>query len=124
MNKSVSINERNVLYSGSIVAMNDEPVTFSLSKNFIIVFKFIHESGHKEKRRNAEVVGNKLVFTFLNYEEQLGVSNSETIELGTLNGSRVFMNYAFYLIGDPAKHARVIHYTFLESLKPTGGVHE
>ena len=62
------------------------------------------------------------MFTFVNYEDQLGTANSEKIELGTIGGVKILMNFALFYIGEVARHTRVIHYTFLEVPQVKGGV--
>lgn len=122
MDEKVYVNERKVRLSGSIVVTNDEPVKFALSDSFIIVFKFAHDEDQKERHRYANVVGKELVITFVNYEDQLGSANSESVVLGTIGDVKIYMNFALFLIGDKARHTRVVHYTFLESPQEKGGV--
>ena len=120
MDEKVYVNEKRVRLSGSIVAINDEPVKFSLSDNFVVVFKFAHDDNQKGRRRYANVIDKELVITFVNYEDQLGSANSESVVLGTIDGVKIYMNFALFLIGDEARHTRVVHYTFLESPEVQG----
>ena len=120
MDEKVYVNEKRVRLSGSIVAIKDEPVKFSLSDNFVVVFKFAHDDNQKGRRRYANVIDKELVITFVNYEDQLGSANSESVVLGTIDGVKIYMNFALFLIGDEARHTRVVHYTFLESPEVQG----
>lgn len=122
MNGEVYVNGIKVRMTGSIVALNDEPVRFALSEGFVIVFRFVHDDNQEGRHRRADIVEKELVFTFVNYEDQLGAANSEKIELGTIGGVKILMNFALFYIGEVARHTRVIHYTFLEVPQVKGGV--
>lgn len=122
MNGEVYVNGIKVRMTGSIVALNDEPVRFALADEFVIVFRFVHDDNTKGRHRRADIVEKELVFTFVNYEDQLGAANSEKIELGAIGGVKILMNFALLYIGEVARHTRVIHYTFLEVPQTNGGV--
>ena len=122
MKGDVYVNGVKVRLTGSVVAINDEPVKFSLAEGFVVVFRFVHSDNQDGRHRRADVIENELVFTFVNYEDQLGTANSERVELGTIAGARIFMNFALFFIGESARHTRVIHYTFLEVPQVEGGV--
>ena len=98
MNGEVYVNGIKVRMTGSIVALNDEPVRFALADEFVIVFRFVHDDNTKVRHRRADIVEKELVFTFVNYEDQLGTANSEKIELGTIGGVKILMNFALLYI--------------------------
>ena len=47
MNGEVYVNGIKVRMTGSIVALNDEPVRFALSEGFVIVFRFVHDDNQE-----------------------------------------------------------------------------
>jgi hypothetical protein len=109
----IKVGKFDVYESGSIVGNEDESIDFILIEkdNFFIRFTFINNSNKKEHCVNANALGeNSMEIVFTNYNNSLGIGNSEPIKIGRLNNRELYLNYRIYCLTKGAKH---VHYTWL-----------
>lgn len=81
--------------TGSIISINKKPIDFIFED---LTFRFVFEDDStKEKNKlRAELLpdgqkGIKLVFS--NFNETLGVGNTEPLPLGWIQGRNLYLNY-------------------------------
>ena len=112
----VKIDNRDVLYSGSCVSINDESLLFEFAPDFKICVRFENDDG-KKKYISYEVVDNVLVMKLFNFSRGIGSATRESLHMGTLNGQDVYLNFTHYYLGDEQHHTRVFHYSFISGAR-------
>lgn len=97
-----------VIASG-VVHLTEPEVKFSLA-NLIIKYQF--KSDSDGSRFGAELVDDELVISLYNFNNSLGQGKLEPIEIGTLDGRRLF---ATCFVNTPAGNGdiRQFNYTFM-----------
>ncbi len=108
----IKIGEYDILESGTIVAVENEPIDFFLIENlgFTVRIVFENDLEVKESRVKGEPydkVGAKLTLTNFN---SIGIGNVSPMHIGTLNNRELFINYRVYSLD---KGAKTFHYTWL-----------
>lgn len=96
-----------VIASG-VVHLTDSEVKFDLS-GLIIKFRFASDSG--TTRLDASVINSELIITLYNFSNSLGEGKIEPIEVGTLNGKRLFST--FFVTTPQNNNLRQFNYTFM-----------
>lgn len=94
MDIKITTNNSEILSNGSILISNNQDLIFEIA-DLKYILKFIS---------NAKIVGQKIEFfnndalknmtlIFNNFDNILGVWNTEPINLGHINGKELFLNY-------------------------------
>ncbi len=88
----------------------DRDITFFLRQNVCIR---LHFETHSEEGQNfsASIVDNVLVINFVNFNNPIGTELINAIEIGTLDGRRLFCH--FRVLGMNESSNRVVFYTWL-----------
>jgi hypothetical protein len=99
---------RDVLGSGSIVTHNgDSKVELEQSN---LSFTLLFESGDGPALVSGEAEGLRLILTFKNFDNALGISWSS--EVGVLSDRKLFLAVYVQTLGDKPNQSRLIAYTF------------
>lgn len=115
-----------VIASGTVIAYRGNPIeiVYGISdKRLGLTFKFIDEDGVTQTRiesniqqgRTEEAVFNYLQFTLFNFKDQMGSGTREPIEIGNLNGHRVFLHFRVQHLMDSDK---TFHYSLFHETRP------
>lgn len=112
-----------ILYSGTFIQVTGEPVEMTFSdKNtnlLVFMFKFIDDKNIKGQVTNFNLLTkHSLEITFINFNDSLGIANTEILELGTLNNRKLFLNYRIYSLQNLGK---TVHYTFYQGEEVVNG---
>lgn len=111
----IKVGDFDVLESGTIVGIIDEPIEFLLSKEtdfrIKIIFKDDKTLTDKPHNRKADVYGkNGLQITFTNYNYPNGIGNAKPVQLGQIENRELHLTYRVYSLVDSGK---LFHYTWL-----------
>lgn len=104
---------KEVIASGTVVSAREAPIRFVLQPDFQVEVRFEYD-GPKTQRVSSKVEGPALVITISNFENSLGTSTTEPLQIGVFDGSYISLIFALYYIGDEVRHSIVFHYTFLK----------
>lgn len=110
----IKTGQYDVLYSGTVIQIKGEPIEITLpdlkDNPLILIIKFIDDKNEKGMVTNFNLLDkHSLEITFTNFNNSLGVGNTELTELGTLNDRKLFFNYRVY---DIKSIGKTFHYTF------------
>lgn len=116
----IKIGKYNVLSSGTVIGVVNEPITFTI-ENLVFEFRFKDNKETKENKLNTELSEDqtKLILNFENFNNSLGTGNIEPMQLATLNGRFLLLNYRVYALTE--KSGRMLHYTWLLGDQMKGG---
>lgn len=111
MEVGIKIGDYDVLSSGSVIAIENVPIQFSIY-DLKISFLFESESeGEKGMNIRLHIVSDKEAeYTFVNYDAQLGCGLVRPIHVGTINGRDLSVMARFSQLNIGGK---LIHYTWL-----------
>lgn len=118
MNISKFSSNYNVLDSGSVMTFDsDAEVGFDVECDetfgFKVVIRFEKEdSGLSEIRRSAE--GNAIIYTCINFRNNVGAGTSQALELATYNGKKIFLHFWIYDLGQAV--IRKVEYTIYQEM--------
>jgi len=102
-----------VLYSGTVIGLLNEPITFEFPSDkasLKIVINFTHDDTQNEPHLKLNLLGaTALEILFINFANSLGSGNTNPLEIGYLENRKLFFNYRVYAIKDISN---TLHYTF------------
>lgn len=110
----VKVDNHEVIAHGTIVSQGEEVIFFGFSEKVNLRFEFA-PTDEKEGQRIAWRIENEttLVGRLSGFDATPGpITNRKPIEVGILNGKKLFLNFALNYIGTSENHTRVFHYTF------------
>lgn len=109
----ISSGEYEVLYSGTIIGIEDKDIEFNFPENHAslkIIFSFKTDPLVKDSPIQFDLPGDKtLRLTLVNTNSSLGTGNTQVLEIGFIDNRKLYLNYRVYAISDISK---TIHYTF------------
>jgi len=114
-----------VIASGTVIAYQGNPIemVYGISdKQLRLVFRFIDEVGVMQSRvestiskETPETQIQMLEFKLFNFKSQIGGGSREPIEIGKLNGQRVFLHFRVQHLIDSDK---TLHYSLFHEARP------
>lgn len=78
---------------------------------FRVILKFTKDDNKDNYELSKDVSGNTIIFTCVNFTNQLGTGTIEPLSVATVGGKEVFMHFWSYL---KAESVRKVEYTFLQ----------
>ena len=108
--QQVRVGEFEVYDSGCVTSIGNRDIVFTLTDNVRVRLHFESQDGEGQ-HFSAAVENNVLVITFVNFNNPLGTELTDAVEIGTLNGRRLFCH--FRVLGMNENGNRVIFYTWL-----------
>lgn len=95
---SKTTSEYKILDSGSVITFNSSAdLSFSIdidTFHFNLVIKFESEEGGKrELRNNLSKESSTITLTCINFDNPLGTATKTAIELATVGGKKVYINF-------------------------------
>lgn len=106
-----------IVATGSVISFNDDPLILKMpleGEDLSFVFTFGHDVENPEKPSLKAIPhgDRKLELQFLNFDYQLGTGNVSPIEVGTIDGQSLYLNYRVYVLDN--SDCRLIHYTLYQ----------
>ena len=108
----VSIGGRSVIASGVAISINDQPIRFTFTSDFIIEIRFSYDQSNNQNISSAVSQG-VLVISFSNFVNPLGAACREPLRLGVLNDLPISLSFSLDYIGNQENHILVFKYVFL-----------
>jgi hypothetical protein len=109
----IKTGEYDVLYSGTVIGVEDKPIEFLFPENegsikIIIEFK-TDDSIPNESPTEMNVLDGKTLKMVLVNLKDLGAGNTKIINIGNVTGRKLYINYRVFSIN---KLSKAFHYTF------------
>jgi hypothetical protein len=105
--------EYEVLYSGTVIGIKEQEIEFNFPEvhaSLKIIIDFKIDDSIKDSPIKIDLPGNKtLKLTLVNTASSLGTGNAEILEIGHINGKKLYLNYRIYAIQGISN---TVHYTF------------
>ena len=108
----ISVGEYEVYDSGSVLSHGDKDILFEI-RNLKIRIKFENNPEVTNYTANINLIdGNTcLQITLINFNNQIGTGLTNPVEIGTINGSRLYLQFVVYRLGE--SDTRLFSYTWL-----------
>ena len=119
MDIKIDLEDFEVISSGTVIGVIDKPITFHIT-DLIFELRFRINKDHTEQKILSEIPPNqkRLVITFENFNNSLGIGNVDPLNVGTVNDRLLYLNYIIYSLADNA--GKLLHYTWLLENKKGG----
>ena len=113
MTIKTSTGTMDILDSGSVLAFSSTSdikfeVTLDETFSFDLILKF-ESNGEKQHKIKANIDGNIITLTCINFDSALGTGTSTPVELAVFEGKKVYINFWVYSLGKNS--ARKVDYT-------------
>lgn len=107
----VNVGEYEVFDSGCVTSIGNRDIMFTLQEGVRVRLHF--ETIESENQRFSASVdeGGVLVITFINFNNPLGTELTDAIEIGKLDGKKLFCH--FRVLGMNSSTNRVVFYSWL-----------
>lgn len=97
----ITSGEYELIYSGQVISIKDNPIEVVLPDevegDFKFIFKFIKDESVKGSQTRRSAKGKfELEISFLNFDGFTGGGNAELLEVGTLKNQNLFLNYRVF----------------------------
>lgn len=109
MTAKVSVGKYEVLASGTVITYNEDPLKFSL-EDLTITIDFKSDEG--DSRIEHTVEGKVLNLLLFNFDNPLGVSNTEPLYIGYIRDQNLYLNIRVHTMGIKLLGNRTVHYTW------------
>jgi hypothetical protein len=112
MNVKIELEDYDILSSGTIIGVLNQTMIFNI-EDLIFELKFINNSETTENKISSILPddGKKMVLTFENFNNSLGIGNTDPIEVGWIGEQKLFFNYRVYSLTENT--GKLLHYTWL-----------
>lgn len=108
----ISVGEYEVYDSGSVLSHGDKDILFEI-KNLKVRIKFANDLENANYDAKISLIENNtcLLLTLVNFNNSLGTGLTNPVEIGTINGSRLYLQFVVYRLGE--SDTRMFSYTWL-----------
>lgn len=108
----ISVGEYEVYDKGSVLSHGDRDILFEI-KNLKVRIKFENNPEDTNYAANINLIeGNTcLQITLVNFNNPMGTGLTNPVEIGMINGSRLFFQFVVYRLGE--SDTRMVSYTWL-----------
>lgn len=108
----ISVDEYEVYDSGVVISHENKEILFEV-KNLKV--KMMFSSNPEKKGYDAQISLTEdrscMLLKLINFNNSMGTGLTKPVEIGTTNGSRLFLQFIVYRLGD--SDSRMISYTWL-----------
>ena len=108
----ISVGEYEVYDNGVVLSHGNKDILFEI-KNLQVRLKFETDSQNSSYNANLSLIDNDscLLVTLVNFNNSLGTGLTNPVEIGIINGSRLYLQFVVYRLGD--SDTRLFSYTWL-----------
>jgi len=112
MNIKIELENYDILSSGTIIGVLNQTMIFNI-EDLIFELKFINNSETTEHKISSILPddGKKMILTFENFNNSLGIGNTDPIEVGWIGEQKLFFNYRVYSLTENT--GKLLHHTWL-----------
>lgn len=108
---NVKVGEYDVFDNGVVITHANKDIEFKISTLFIKVKFFKDDENTGQSVTPSLLEGNCLQLTLTNFENSLGTGLTEPIEIGTINGKKLFFQFIVHSLADG--ETKMFSYTWL-----------
>jgi hypothetical protein len=103
--------DKEIFKKGTVITFDDKGITFKINE-IVVKLLFEKDASIKEPSMKAENSEDAKILTLrlLNFENPLGTATAKPLQIGTIKGRTLFLNFSVHSIGDTAQ--KTVHYTF------------
>lgn len=102
-----------ILYSGTVIAIKKENIVFEfpeMHNSYKFIFEFVKDSNIPDSPIQFDLKDSKtLEIKLINIDKSIASGNSDILDLGSLNGKKLYLNYRILVINE-LSHS--LSYTF------------
>ena len=108
----ISVGKYEVYDSGSVLSHGNKDILFEI-KNLKVRIKFVSDPENANYDAKISLIENNtcLLLTLVNFNNSLGTGLTNPVEIGTINGSRLYLQFVVYRLGE--SDTRMFSYTWL-----------
>lgn len=107
----ICVGEYEVYDNGAVLSHGDKDILFEI-KNLKIKIKFENDPEDSNYKANITLENNTcLLITLVNFNNPLGTGLTNPVEIGTINGSHLYLQFIVYRLGE--SDTRMLSYTWL-----------
>ena len=97
----INVGEYELVHSGTVIGIKDNPITIKLPDpiegDFVFIINFVQDPENKETVTKYTAIDNNTVqIDFKNFNGCMGTGNSNLIPIGSLKGRSLFWNYRVF----------------------------
>jgi hypothetical protein len=102
--------DKEVFQEGTVITFNNEGIIFEI-KDIKVKLSFENDTSIKKPSMKAENSEDKiLTFKLINFNNPLGIATTKPLQIGTITGRTLFLNFSVHTIGNTAQ--KTVHYTY------------
>lgn len=106
----IETESKNIIDTGSVIQFHNEDIIF-LVDDLRFRFRFISDGWHSRITTNIADDESEMIVCFYNYDNNLGVGNTEPLVLATLDEKKLFLMIRVNTLSN-VKKFRLINYTW------------
>ena len=108
----ISVGDYEIYDSGAVVSHENKDILFEV-KNLKVKMVFMNDPDNKNYDAKISLPGDRscMIFTLINFNNSLGIGLTKPVEIGTINGTRLFLQFIVYRLGE--SDSRMVSYTWL-----------
>ena len=108
----IKVGEYEVLNSGTIITHANKSVEFEI-KMLRVRIQFEKDTENKTHKVNSSIIDNGTCFqiTLINFDNSLGTGLTVPIEIGTINGEKIYLQFIVYALTEAG--TKMLSYTWL-----------
>ncbi len=108
----ISVGDYEIYDSGVVISHENKDILFEV-KNLKIKIVFENNPDIKDYEAKISLPEDRscMTLTLINFNNSLGTGLTKPVEIGTINGSRLFLQFIVYRLGE--SDSRMISYTWL-----------
>jgi hypothetical protein len=120
MNVKIQLEEYDILSSGTIIGVLNQIMIFNI-EDLVFELKFVNNLEITDHKISSYIPENekKMTLTFENFNNSLGIGNTEPTEIGWIGEQKLFLNYRVYSLTESS--GKLLHYTWLLQKKKGKG---
>lgn len=108
---TVSQGKKTLLTTVSVVMISGEPVDIKIEPDIIIQIAFVEDKNEKNFI-SFSIENECLKVKLQNFNNPLGSSTRTPIEIGDINGKKLFMHFIVHAIGNENEKIRLLNCSF------------
>lgn len=112
MNIQIELEDYDIISSGTIIGVINQALIFKI-EDLLFELKFINNIETSENKISSSIGedGKKMILTFQNFNNSIGIGNTDPIEIGWIGEHKLFLNYRVYSLTENT--GKLLHYTWL-----------
>lgn len=108
----IRVGEYEIYDSGVVISHENKEILFEV-KNLKVKILFVSDPETKSYDAKISLTKDRscMLLTLINFNNSLGTGLTKPVEIGTINGARLFLQFIVYRLGE--SDSRMISYTWM-----------